>query len=332
MTRTRMGLQIPNFTYPGVTDAELFDAVVRIAVEAEEAGFDSLFVMDHFYQLPMLGPPENAMLEAYTLLGALAARTSRVRLGTLVTGNTYRNPALLAKIVATLDVISGGRALCGVGAGWFEQEHRAYGFEYPRLGERLDRLEEALSILRPMLRGERPSLDGRFYRAAEALNEPAPLAEGGPPILIGGNGEKRTLRLVAQHAEESNLPCAPADVPRKLAALEGHCKDLGRDRASVGVSWLRSIVIEASREQAEAARNAYLARRGIEWESLPDPFRANIEGALTIGDPESVTESLAGVIGHGLDGIVVNLPANAHVPGAVHAAAEVLRKALGDAA
>ena len=169
---TRLGFQIPNFNFPNVPNAALFDRVVAMAGKAEESGFDTLFVMDHFYQLPMLGPAEWNMLEAYTLLGALAARTQRARLGTLVTGNTYRNPALLGKIVTSLDVISGGRALLGIGAGWFEQEHTAFGFEFGSFSERFLKLEEALAILKPMLRDERPSFEGRFYKTKEIINQP----------------------------------------------------------------------------------------------------------------------------------------------------------------
>src|SRR3954463_13008398 len=146
----RIGLQIPNFTYPGVPDDELFERVAAIATTGEQAGFDTVMVMDHFYQLPLLGPPEHAMFEAYTLLGALAARTSKVKLGTLVTGVTYRNPAILAKIVTTLDVISRGRAFLGIGAAWFDVEHEALGVEFPPIPERFDRLEEALQICRAM--------------------------------------------------------------------------------------------------------------------------------------------------------------------------------------
>src|SRR5262245_58563768 len=149
---TRLGFQIPNFTFPGVPPARLFEQVASIASRAETAGFDTVFVMDHFYQLPMLGAPEAEMFEAYTLLGALAARTKRVRLATLVSGNTYRNPALLAKLVTTLDVISGGRAMLGIGAGWFEPEHVGYGFAFPPIRERIERVDEALSTIAPMFR------------------------------------------------------------------------------------------------------------------------------------------------------------------------------------
>jgi len=286
--------------------------------------------MDHFYQLPMLGSPDEPMLEAYTLLGALAARTKRARLATLVTGNTYRNPALLAKIVTTLDVISGGRAMLGVGAGWFEQEHAGYGFHFPPIRERLDRLEEALSILAPMLRGEKPSVQGRFYRTHEALNSPAPIQLGGPPILIGGSGEKRTLRLVAKYADESNLTCAPPEIPRKLEALAQHCQDFGRDPHTIGKSWLGSFIVAPTYEKAEALRNDFLAHRGMRWEALPEPMRDIVNRALVLGDPDTVGERVQReIIEPGLDGVVVNLPADAHVEGSVERVAATLRKALG---
>jgi F420-dependent oxidoreductase-like protein len=327
---TRLGFQIPNFSFPGVPTQGLFEQVVSIASRAEAAGFDTVFVMDHFYQLPALGAPDQPMLEAYTLLGALAARTKRARLATLVSGNTYRNPALLAKVVTTLDVISGGRALLGIGAGWFEPEHVGYGFDFPPIRERLDRLDEALSIIAPMFRGEKPTVNGRFYRAQEALNVPAPVRPGGPPILIGGSGEKRTLRLVAKYADESNLTCAPNEIPRKLEALARHCQELGRDPRAIGKSWLGSFILAPTYEQAEAARNEFLARRGMRWESLPEPVRDIVNRALVLGDPDTVGERVQReILEPGLDGIVVNLPADAHVEGSVERAAATLRKALG---
>jgi F420-dependent oxidoreductase-like protein len=326
----RMALQIPNFTYPDTPAERLFERVVGSAQAAEASGFDAVLVMDHFYQLPMLGPPENEMLEAYTLLGGLAARTERVRLGTLVSGNTYRNPAHLAKIVTTLDVVSRGRALLGIGAGWFEPEHRGYGFEFPPLRERLDRLEEALQIARAMFRGERPSLTGRYYATQSALNEPAPLQADGPGILIGGTGERRTLRLVARYADESNWTCSPDEFPRKLEALEKHCTDVGRDRSEIGVSWLGSMMLAETMEQAERGRDAFLRARGMEWSTLPEPVRANVSRALLIGDPDSVGEFVQERIrGGGLDGIVVNLPGNGHDPEAIELAGRTLAAALG---
>jgi len=168
----RFGLQIPNFT-PNEPTGALFDGVLDMATAAEESGFDSVWVMDHFYQLPPMGGPSQPMLDGYTLLGALAARTGRVRLGTMVTGVTYRNPAHLAKIVTTLDVISSGRAILGIGAAWYDVEHEGLGFEFPPAGERLDRLEEALQICRAMFTEEAPSFAGRYYRIHEATGWPA---------------------------------------------------------------------------------------------------------------------------------------------------------------
>src|SRR4249920_3119734 len=166
---TRLGYQIPNFTYPGVGPAELFDSVAAQAAAADRSGFDTVLVMDHFYQLPMLGQPDAYMLECYTTLAGLARETSNVRLGALVTGNTYRNPALLAKTLTTLDIVSGGRAQLGIGAGWFELEHRAFGVEFGTFTDRFEKLEEALQIIVPMLRGERVTLDGQHYQVVDAI-------------------------------------------------------------------------------------------------------------------------------------------------------------------
>ena len=190
-----------------------------MAVAAEDAGADTVMVMDHFYQLAMMGPPELEMFEAYTLLGALAARTDAVKLGTLVTGVTYRNPAILAKIVTTLDVISSGRAFLGIGAAWFDVEHEGLGVDFPPVKERFERLEEALHICRAMFRGERPTIEGKHYRVKDAINSPAPVTPGGPPIMIGGQGEKKTLRLMAEHAEMANFTSGFDEIPRKLEVL-----------------------------------------------------------------------------------------------------------------
>ena len=176
---TRLGYQIPNFTYPGVDQSGLFDAVAAQAKAADRSGFDTVLLMDHFYQLPMLGPPDDYMLECYTTLGALARETANVRLSSLVTGNTYRNPALLAKIVTALDVVSDGRAQLGIGAGWFELEHDSLGFEFGTFTDRFEKLEEALQIIIPMLRDERPSFDGQALHGVErdqpaAADQPHP--------------------------------------------------------------------------------------------------------------------------------------------------------------
>jgi F420-dependent oxidoreductase-like protein len=250
----RFGLQIPNFGDDG-TPGALFDGVVQMATAAEESGFDSVWVMDHFFQLPPMGGPVAPMLDSYTLLGALAARTSKVRLGAMVTGVTYRNPAHLAKIVTTLDVISAGRAILGIGAAWYDIEHEGLGFDFPPAGERLDRLEEALRICRAMFREEAPSFDGRYYRIHEARNVPPPVQPGGPPILVGGGGEKRTLRLVARYADMCNLFGDPATVAHKVEVLRGHCRDVGRDPADVTVSRLSTLVLTASEEETAATKD-----------------------------------------------------------------------------
>jgi len=230
----RMALQIPNFTYPNTPPAALFERVAATAREAESAGFDAVLVMDHFYQLPMLGPTDHEMLEAYPLLGALATQTSRVRLGTLVSGNTYRNPAHLAKIVTTLDVVSGGRGRLGIGASWYEREQRALGVPVVPVPERFERLEETLQICRQMWSDNDGPYEGRHYQLAETLCSPRPLTQPHPPILVGGGGEKRTLLLVARYADACNLfATSPADISHKLDVLRRHCDDEGRNYDSI---------------------------------------------------------------------------------------------------
>ena len=227
------GYHMPTFTFPGVGSDGLFARVLELARAAEAAGFDLVTVMDHFYQIGNVGPPEEPMLEAYTTLGALAASTSRVELGTLVSGVTYRNPALLAKMVTTLDVVSQGRAVLGIGAAWNAEEHDGYGFDFPPIGRRMDRLDEALRIATAMLAGERLTFEGRYYRTNAALNSPPPVRSGGPRILIGGTGEKRTLRLVARYADACHWFGSLDQVQRKLEVLEEHCAVVGRDSAEI---------------------------------------------------------------------------------------------------
>jgi F420-dependent oxidoreductase-like protein len=307
---TKLGYQIPNFTYPGVGPGELFEAVARQAEAAERSGFDTVLVMDHFYQLPLLGPPDAYMVECYTLLSALAQRTSSVRLSALVTGNTYRNPTLLAKTVTALDIVSKGRAQLGIGAGWFELEHDALGYEFGTFTDRFEKLEEALQIIVPMLRDERPSLAGKHYTVKDAINQPPPV--GRVPVMIGGSGERKTLRMVAQYADESNLICELTDLPRKLDALAEHCERLGRDRDEITVSLQRTACIAPTHEQAWDAVNGYLRDRGLD----PDDagVHAMAESRFVIGDADTVGEKLAAALDLGIDGFTINLPANGHDP------------------
>lgn len=309
---TRVGYQIPNFTYPDTGPERLFEAVAAQAEAAERAGFDTVMVMDHFYQLPMLGEPSDYMLECYTTLAALAPRTTRVRLGALVTGNTYRNPALLAKIVTTLDVVSGGRAQLGIGAGWFDVEHEALGFAFGTFTERFEKLEEALRIILPMLRDERPTLEGRHYRVREAINQPPPI--GRIPVMIGGSGERKTLRLVARYADESNLTCPLDEVPRKLDALAAHCEREGRDRSEITVSLQVACVIAPSADEAFAEAKAYLRRRGIDYDTLDGDTRRMLLSLVHWGGPDELGEYFEQVRSAGLDGVTCSLPANGENP------------------
>jgi F420-dependent oxidoreductase-like protein len=308
----RLGYQIPNFTYPGVPVENLFDTVVAQAREAETAGFDTVLVMDHFYQLPGIGTPDQNMLEAYTTLGALASATSTIQLSTLVTGNTYRNPALLAKTVTTLDVVSKGRAVLGIGAGWFEREHHDLGFEFGTFGQRFERLEEALTIIAPMLKGEPASLEGKWYVARGAMNNPR--LRPTIPIMLGGSGEQKTFRLAARFADHMNIICDVDDLARKVGVLRERCAEIGRDPATLATSYLvMGMVGETGQEVKELA------------ETIPEDRR----NRAFLGTAEQVAEQLhEKVIGAGIDGITINLIRNGHRPGMVAAVGAALKPIL----
>jgi F420-dependent oxidoreductase-like protein len=223
----RIGLQIPDFSNAGGAPA-LGGDLATVARTADDAGFDYIALMDHFFQIASVGPPENDMYEAYTTLGYLAGCTSRARLLTLVTGAIYRHPGILAKTVTTLDVLSGGRAWLGVGAGWNEEESRGLGIPFPPVAERFERLEETLQICLQMWRDDQSPYAGRHYQLERPLNHPQPLSRPHPPIMIGGSGEKKTLRFVARYAQACNLFPGP-DLPHKLDVLREHCAAEGRD-------------------------------------------------------------------------------------------------------
>jgi hypothetical protein len=324
---TRLGFQIPNFDYPGLTRADAWKATAVSAKAAEDAGFDTVLVMDHFYQLPGLGAPDNSMMEAYTILGALAQVTERVRLGALVTGNTYRNPAILAKSVTTLDHVSGGRAQLGIGSGWFELEHQSFGIPFGTFTTRFEQLEEALQVILPMLRGERVSYSGKHYEFTDVINEPAPLSK--VPVMIGGSGEKKTLRMVAQYADLGNLTCGPEEVPQKLDALAGHCERLGRDRSEITLSWNRVVCVAPTTAEAEAERNAFLAERGMDWDNLGEEIQAMVDGMIACGDADTVGEQLTAWKATGIDGFTLSAPANGHLPERVALLGEVATRVMG---
>jgi F420-dependent oxidoreductase-like protein len=223
----KVGLQIPAFTTP-LGPAHLASKLATVARTADEGGFEFIALTDHFFQVPAVGPVGLEMLEAYTTLGYLAAYTSRAKLITLVTGAVYRHPGMLAKIVTTLDVLSRGRAWLGIGAAWFDEESRGLGIPFPSTSERYERLEETLQICLQMWRGDESPFAGKHYQLDRPLNSPQALTRPHPPIMIGGNGEKKTLRLVARYADACNLFLAP-DLARKLDVLRGHCEAEGRD-------------------------------------------------------------------------------------------------------
>ncbi len=235
------GLQIATFEWPGGA-AEIGKRLASVARTAEGAGFTSLWVMDHFIQIPQVGRHWEPMLDSWTTLSFLAAHTERATLGTMVTGITYRNVAHLAKIAATLDVLSGGRAVCGVGAGWFEREHKAYGWDFPPVRRRFDLLEDALRLFPLMWGPGAPPFEGKVVKVAEALCYPRPVQER-IPVLVGGGGERRTLRLVAEHADACNLVGDAATIRHKLDVLGRHCADIGRDPAEIEVTQLSSALV-----------------------------------------------------------------------------------------
>jgi len=292
----RFGLQLPNFTL-GVPDDQLFDKVVEFATAAEDVGFSSVWVMDHFYQLPALGGGDQPMLEAYTLLGGLAARTSKVQLGTLVTGVTYRNPAMLAKIITTLDVISKGRAILGIGAAWHDIEHEGLGFDFPPGKERMDRLEEALQVCRAMFRDDHASFEGRYYNIKDARTLPRPIQAGGPKIMVGGGGEKRTLKLVAQYADQCNVTGDADMIRHKIKVIHDHCASVGRDPSEIEITRMATLVFTSSAEETAQMRE----------------FLANAAGeeaarTFNVGSEQEIVDQIAELLEAGVDEAIFNMP------------------------
>jgi F420-dependent oxidoreductase-like protein len=238
----RLGLQVPNFTWPG-GQANLGDTFGLIAERAERAGLYSMWVMDHFFQIRGVGPSENEMLEGWSALAFAAGRTNRIKLGTMVTGVTYRHPGILVKTATTLDVLSHGRAYLGIGAAWNEEEHRGLGVPFPPLAERFERLEETLQIALQMWSGNEKPYEGRHYQLARPLNSPQSVQKPHPPILIGGSGERKTLRLVARYADGCNLfaRMGKDQLQHKLDILRDHCQSVGRPYEQIEKTTLDSF-------------------------------------------------------------------------------------------
>jgi F420-dependent oxidoreductase-like protein len=304
----KLGLQIPNFSY-GTGVAELFPTVIAQAQEAEAAGYDSVFVMDHFYQLPGIGSPDQPMLEAYTALGGLATATERVQLGTLVTGNTYRNPTLLAKAITTLDVISQGRSILGIGTGWFELEHQQLGYDFGTFTDRFNKLDEALQIILPMIKGERPTFSGKYYRAEEAMANPR--FRDHIPLMIGGSGEKKTIPLAAKYFDHLNIIAGFDELPRKVRVVKDRCEEIGRDPATLETSMLVIAVIDEN----------------VTPDLIPDDFKQQ----AVVGGPEQVADQIkTRVLDAGVDGVILSpvTSLTGYQPGGITEVAERLKPLL----
>jgi F420-dependent oxidoreductase-like protein len=301
----RLGLQIPNFSY-GTGVAELYPTVIAQAQEAEAAGFDTVLVMDHFYQLPMLGSPDQPMLEAYTALGGLATATEKVQLGTLVTGNTYRNPTLLAKAITTLDVMSQGRAVLGIGTGWFELEHDQLGYEFGTFTDRFNKLYEALEIILPMIKGERPTFSGKYYRTQEAMANPR--FREHIPLMIGGSGEKKTMPLAARHFDHLNVMAGFDQLADKVAVKNRLCEQIGRDPATLETSTLVTAMVDDN----------------VTPDVIPDAMKQR----MVAGSGEQVAEQIKkNVFDAGIDSVIINMPTSVqgYQPGAITAAGKALK-------
>lgn len=270
----RLGLQVPNFTWPN-GQANLGDTFGLIAQRAERAGLYSFWVMDHFFQIPNVGPVEGEMLEGWSALAFAAGRTNRIRLGTMVTGVTYRYPGILAKTATTLDVLSHGRAYLGIGAAWNEQEHQGLGVPFPSVAERFERLEETLKIVLQMWSGNEEAFNGKYYHLERLLNSPQPVQKPHPPILIGGTGERKTLRLVAKYADACNIfaRLGKDELQRKLEILRQHCAEVGRPYEQIEKTTLDSIK---------------LTRDGSEGSTTPQQFIEQCAELASLGIDQAI--------------------------------------------
>ena len=290
----KLGLQIPSFTWPGGPKA-IGPTLARVVRDADDAGFDSIWVMDHFFQIRGVGPVEEPMLEGWTTLGFMAANTTRARLGLMVGGVHYRNPGLWIKAATTLDVLSGGRAWLGIGAAWNEQESRALGFPFPPLGERFEMLEDTLRMAHEMWSGERgseASFEGRQFRAMRLLNSPQSISRPRVPIMIGGGGEKKTLRLVAQYGDASNVFGSPEAIARKYRILDEHCAAVGRDPAEIERSTLQGVNLTRDGGRHTESANQVVDRFG----ELADAGAQHVIFSVPeVHDPERIA-ALAQVI------------------------------------
>lgn len=296
----QFGIQHPNFNFDYNDQnnlSQIADSLKNLIIKAENSGFDSFWTMDHFHQIQFVGKPEDPMLEGWTVISMLAAITTKIKLGTLVTGIIYRNPAVLAKIGATLDVLSNGRVFMGIGAAWNEQESIAYDISFPSNQERLQRLEEAIQIIRKIWTEEpHASFYGKYYQIKNAYCNPKPIQKPSPPILVGGSGEKKTLKIVAKYADACNLFGSIKTVKRKLDILKEHCKNVGRDYDSILKTKLGTIVID---EEEQAAKN----RVKENFRGAPEE---QIKEFVIYGTPEDILKQIETLEQAGIQYIIFN--------------------------
>ena len=291
----KFGVQHPSFSYDGKS-SEIVDSLRRIVTQAERSGFDSFWVMDHFHQIEHVGEPHEPMLESWTTLSGLAGVTSKIRLGTLVTGNVYRHPSVVAKIGATLDVLSKGRLFMGIGAAWNEDESNAYGIPFPSTRERLERLDEAVQVIRKMWTEQPADFNGHFYQIHGAYCNPQPIQKPHPPILIGGSGEHRTLRTVAKYGDACNLFGSPETVKKKLAILRDHCTAVGREYNSILKTKLGTVLVDKDRQTVES-------KVAEAYKQFPEPMRREF---VIYGTPEDVRQQIEEFRSVGIEYLIVN--------------------------
>ena len=296
----RFGLQHPvfSFDYRNRDTSEIVDSLKNLVTRAENRGFDSFWVMDHFHQIPFVGKPEEPMLESWTTISVLAGITTKIKLGTLMTGIIYRHPSILAKIGATLDVLSKGRLFMGIGAAWNEEESSAYGIPFPSAKERLLRLEEAIQIIRKMWTEEpSASFDGQYYQIKNAFCNPKPIQKPSPPIMVGGSGERQTLRIVAKYADACNIFGSAETVKRKLSILKEHCRSVGRDYDSILKTKLGVVVIDDDKEMARKRLQQII--KGIPEEQINE--------FAIYGTPEDVLRQKESFEDAGIQYLIVDL-------------------------
>ena len=311
----KFGIQHPNFTYDGRGE-EIVETLRKVTSTAERLGYDSFWVMDHFHQIENVGEASEPMFEGWTTLGAIAGFTSKIRLGTMVTGNIYRHPSILAKMGATLDVLSKGRAFMGIGAGWNEEESKAYGIPFPTLKERFRRLEEAVQIIQLMWTKEKASFNGQFYKITDAYCNPKPIQTPHPPILIGGSGERETLKLVAKYADACNLFGSPDTIKRKLDVLREHCKTVGRDYDSILKTKLGVVFMDKD-------KTALQKRIEDRLKDIPPQMRTEF---ATIGTPEEVKSQVETFRDAGIQYFITSFEWDRQLQGIEQFANEVIKK------